>query len=159
MHKRILMKLSVFVIAVIMFNPAFLSAQNKTGTSSGYIQSQDTNISGVVAELIECKSKEGVLTVKVRFRNISGSKVWLSIDTHHGSYEGFYITAENKKYFILRDSDDAPLAPKYLGGVNLEKDQTHSWWAKFPAPPSKVKKIDLLMPQVLPFEEIPITWQ
>jgi len=159
MLRRILLKLSVFVIAVIIFSPAFTNAQKNTGTSVSYIQSQDTNISGVVAELTECKRKEGVLTVKIRFRNISSSKVWFSIDTHHGSYDGFYVTAENKKYFILRDSDGAPLAPKYLGDVHLEKDQTHSWWAKFPAPPPKVKKISLVLPQVLPFEDIPITDQ
>lgn len=104
----------------------FLGAQKQTGTSAGYIQSQETNITGIVAELIECKRKEGVLTVKVRFRNTSNNKAYIAIDTHHCSYEGFYISAENKKYFVLKDSDGAPLAPKYIG-ENLEKSQIFLW--------------------------------
>lgn len=163
MFKRDLSRSSINVLiviaALILCSPGMLCAQKQTGTAAGYIQSQETNIAGVVAELTDCKRKEGVLTVKVRFRNVSNNKVWLSIDTHHGSYEGFYVTAEKKKYFVLRDSDGEQLAPKYLGGVNLQKNEIHSWWAKFPAPPAMVKKINLMIPQVLPFEDVPITNQ
>lgn len=152
---------SVFITIalVLLYSPSLPGAQKQTGTAAGYIQSQETNIAGVVAELTECKRKEGVLTVKVRFRNVSNNKVWLSIDTHHGSYDGFYVTAEKKKYFVLRDSDGDQLAPKYLGGVHLQKNETHAWWAKFPAPPAGVKSINLMIPQVLPFEDVPITDQ
>lgn len=158
MFIKIFLKFSVLATAVIFFSPAFLGAQKQTATSAGYIQSQETNMTGIVAELIECKRKEGVLTVKVRFRNTSNNKAYIAIDTHHGSYEGFYISAEDKKYFVLRDSDGAPLAPKYIG-ENLEKSQVFLWWAKFPAPPVKVKKVNLVIPKVLPFEDVPITDQ
>jgi hypothetical protein len=119
-------------------------------------QVQDTNIQGVVAELTECTRKEGVLTVKVRFRNTSDKQMWLSIDSHHGAYDGFYVMATNKKYFVLKDAEGAPVAPKYLGGVNLAKGEVYQWWAKFPAPPIEIKQAKLIIPQVLPFEDVPI---
>ncbi len=66
------------------------------------------------------------------------------------------MTAEDKKYLILKDSEGAPLAP---GGLtaDLEAGQTHLWWAKFPAPPPEVGTINLIIPSVLPFEDLPIT--
>jgi hypothetical protein len=120
------------------------------------LQIQETNIQGVVAELTECSRKEGVLSVKVRFRNASDKQAWLSIDSHHGAYDGFYVMAMSKKYFVLKDAEGAPVAPKYLGGANLAKGDIHHWWAKFPAPPAEVKQIKLVIPQVLPFEDVPI---
>ncbi|MBI4740870.1 MAG: hypothetical protein HY777_04795 [Betaproteobacteria bacterium] len=118
---------------------------------------QETNIQGVVAELAECSRKEGVLTVKLRFRGSSDKKPYLMIDTHHGAYDGFYVVGANKKYFVLKDAEGAPLAPKYLGGVNLGKDEVYNWWAKFPAPPAEVKKVKLIIPQVMPFEDVAVT--
>src|SRR6202521_2794250 len=40
--------------------------------SAGVIQTQETNTQSVVADLTECKRKDGVLSVKVSFRNTSG---------------------------------------------------------------------------------------
>lgn len=120
------------------------------------IQTQETNISGVVAELIECARNEGVLTVKVRFRNSGDQPVRLYAETHHGEYREFSVTASGKKYFVLKDTEGAPLAPKYLD-ANLAKGQTYLWWAKFPAPPTDVKKVDVIIPGVLPFENVPIS--
>lgn len=121
------------------------------------LQTQETNIQGVVAELTECSRKDGVLTIKLRFRSSSDKKPYLSIDSHHGAYDGFYVVGSNKKYFVLKDAEGAPLAPKYLGGVNLGKDEVYNWWAKFPAPPAEVKKVKLIIPQVMPFEDVAVT--
>lgn len=159
MTTRTLLRFSICFFVLMIFDLSFVGAQKQTATTAPYIQSQETNISGIVADLTECKRKDGVLTVKVRFRNTSNSKAWVAIDTHHGSYEGFYVTADNKKYFVLRDSGGEPLAPKYLGGVHLEKNQTYLWWAKFPAPSANVKKVNLIIPKVLPFEDVAITDQ
>jgi hypothetical protein len=125
-------------------------------TAGQALQVQETNVPGIVAEMTECKRKEGVLTVKVRFRNTSDKTSWFAIDTGHGKYEGFYVSAGNKKYFVLKDAEGAPVAPKYIDGGNLEKGQTYTWWAKFPAPPAEVKQVNLMMPKVLPFEDVPV---
>jgi hypothetical protein len=78
--------------------------------------------------------------------------------------DAFYVTAGNKKYFMLKDTDGAVLAPAangWRGSLNadLDKDQQYTWWAKFPAPPADVKKITLMTAMAPPFEDIPVTDQ
>lgn len=151
-------KILWLVLIVALLASAFIGTISpRQIQAAAPIQIQETEISGVTAELTECKRAEGVLTVKVRFKNTSDEKVWFSIDTHHGDYDGFYVTAESKKYFVLKDSDGAPLAPKYLGNKDLNKNEIILWWAKFPAPPASVKKINLIIPRVPPFDDVPIT--
>lgn len=123
------------------------------------LQVQETNIPGVVAEILECKRKEGVLTVKVRFRNNSGEQQAVKMFARP-KYEPFYVIAESKKYLVLKDSEDVALAPPMNGWGNveftLEAGSTHLWWGKFPAPPAEVKTLSFVMPQVLPFDDVPI---
>src|SRR5438552_1845266 len=68
------------------------------------IQSQDTNIAGIVAELTDCTRKDGVLTIKVRLRNTSTATIEVAVFQALSDLRKFYVTAENKKYFILADS-------------------------------------------------------
>ncbi|MBI3669276.1 MAG: hypothetical protein HY237_05800 [Acidobacteria bacterium] len=126
------------------------------------LQTQDTNAAGVVAELMECKRKEGVLTIKVRFRNTGTATAAHNIYDRR-EYGEYYVTAANKKYFILKDSEGTYLATQAGGGgyllANLSGGQAFQWWAKYPAPPPEVKKIQLIMPRVTPFDDVPITDQ
>src|SRR4029079_12081395 len=69
------------------------------------IQSQDTNIGGIVSEIIQCKRKNGVLTIKMRLRNTGDKKKGVSITDGGAAYDKYYLTAGDKKYFILRDSE------------------------------------------------------
>ena len=128
--------------------------------SAGVIQSQDANQAGVVAEMTECKRAEGVLSVKVRFRNTSNKKMNLQV-MNGRIYDKFYVTGGNKKYFVLKDSEGEYLMPATDGfgmlNVRLEPGQAWTWWAKFPAPPPEVTKITLIMPITPPFEDVPIT--
>jgi len=132
--------------------------------SSDIIQSQDTNIPGVVGELIQCKRSGGVLSVKIRFHNTSGTPVNFFVLGTNVSYEKFYVTAASKKYFILKDSDGTYLAPgsDYSCGMpgvceKLAAGQSNIWWAKFPAPSADVTKVGLFTPVTPPFDDIPIT--
>jgi len=143
-------------LILVLFFIASRNAHTQGAGATKAIQSQDTEISGIAADLTECKRKEGVLSVKVQFRNTSDAPVNVTIDTHHGDYSGFYVTAADKKYFILKDTEKEPLAPKYISST-VEKGGKLLWWAKFPAPPAEVKKINLVIPKVLPFEDVPIT--
>ena len=126
------------------------------------MQSQDTNTAGVVGQVIQCKREDGVLSVKVRFRNNSDkeSRFYILPDTN---YEKVYIAAASKKYFILKDSQGAYLAPApdYTCGLpgvcaRLGPGNSYTWWAKFPAPAADVKKVNLMTPSSPPFEDIPI---
>jgi hypothetical protein len=82
------------------------------------LQSQDTNTAGIVSDFTECKRKEGVLGVKVRFRNVSSPEKYFNIISGR-NYDHFYVTAANKKYFILKDSEGTYLTPSASGGGDL----------------------------------------
>ena len=72
----------------------------------------------------------------------------------------FYVTAGNKKYFMLKDSEGIYLSSiSASNGVEakLEPGQTYLFWAKYPAPSSDVKKINFITPVTPPFEDVPIT--
>ncbi len=150
------------VLAAEQARQAKPTALPPAAASTSVIQTQETNFTGVVAELTECKRKEGVLTVKVRLRNTSSETARFHL-LESREYDKFYVTADSKKYFMLKDSEGAPLAPQWGPGgglsVSLNKGQVYLWWAKYPAPPPGVKKINLVMPIASPFEDVPISDQ
>jgi hypothetical protein len=124
------------------------------------IQTQDTNNANVVAELMECKRQEGTLTIRIRFRN-TGDKAE-RVDVISGrNYDSYYLTASNKKYFVLRDSEKAPLAVASDGGgfvtARIDKGGAYTFWAKYPAPPADIKKVSLYTPLTPPFDNVPIS--
>ena len=149
---------------LVLSIPVQLAAQGQQPAqpNAGVIQTQETNQEGVVGELTACQRSEGVLTIKVRFRNTSSKSAHLTL-THWnvgGDNEKFYVTAENKKYFILKDSEGTYLSSNSASNgveVSLEPGQTFLWWAKYSAPPADVKKINFMMPVTPPFEGVPIT--
>jgi hypothetical protein len=124
------------------------------------IQSQDSNISGIVAEITECKRQEGVLTVRLRFRNTTDKTEVVEV-IRGRNYDSYYLTAASKKYFILRDTEKVPLAPAMDGSGNVRAEiaakGAYVFWARFPAPPADVKKISYYTPLTPPFDNIPIT--
>jgi hypothetical protein len=140
--------------------PVLAQAQNP-------IQTQDTNIKDVVAELMECKREEGVLTVRLRFRNTNKTehkviKFITRDNSNKDTYDAYYVTAGSKKYFVLRDTEKKPLAPQTNGyggvlEVTIEKDGSYVWWAKYPAPPADVKKVTYYTPMTPPFDNVPIS--
>lgn len=124
------------------------------------IQSQDTNIGGLVADITQCKRKDGVLTLRVRVRNTSGKKTNIRFTDGYGAYDKYYLTAGDKKYFVLRDSEGVPLATDEGNGyvsVDVEKDGSFTWWAKYPAPPAEVTSVSFYTAFAPPFEDLPIT--
>jgi len=124
------------------------------------IQSQDTNIGGFVADITECKRKNGVLTLKVRLRNTSDKKANIQPTDGYPAYDQYYLTAGDKKYFVLRDSEGVPLATDVSNGyvrIDVEKGGSYTWWAKYPAPPADVTSVSFYTPLTPPFEDVPIT--
>src|SRR6185503_10909703 len=49
--------------------------EESTAKPSAPARARDTSVAGVVAELVESKRKEGVLTVQIRFRNTTAKAV------------------------------------------------------------------------------------
>jgi len=126
------------------------------------LATEDTNQPGIAADFTECKRKEGVLSVKIRFRNVSSAPAAVTL-INARNYEAYYVTAANKKYFILKDSEGVYLTPRADGfgslSAQLAPGDQYTWWAKFPAPPPDIKKVTFMTPLAPPFEDIPITDQ
>ena len=132
------------------------------GATTSVIQRQDTNDAGVVAELTECSRKDGVLTVKLRLHNTGTANAAFTVLEQRSDFSKFYVTAANKKYFILTDSEKAPLAPQLDAGypwikAKIAPGSSYQWYAKFPAPPDSVKTLALYTPWTAPFDDVPIT--
>ena len=147
--------------ALVLAGPV-VPPQAKAPAAGSVIQSQETDTTGVVAELYECKRKEGVLTIKVRLRNTSNQKASYKLYSAR-EYDQYYVTAGGKKHFLLKDSEGTHLTVQAGGGgfstLALKPGQTSLWWGKYPAPPADVKKINFTMPRVAPFDDIPISDQ
>jgi hypothetical protein len=151
-----------YITAITVFTLSALPLQ-LAAQQAGVIQTQETTTPGVVAELTECRRQEGVLTIKVRFRNTSNKASNLTLTRYMVDDNGrFYVTAGNKKYFILKDSENTVLSSNSVSEsgtieLKLEPGRTFLWWAKYPAPSADVKKINMMMPVTPPFEDVPIT--
>lgn len=153
--------LSVGFVDVSSFQAA-RSAPVSAAQVAAPLKTQETNAAGIVAEFIECRRSEGVLTVRVRLRNTGTASVDVDLVSAR-NYDAFYVTGEAKKYLVLRDSEGTPLAvaANSFGGVtaSIARGGTFTWWAKYPAPPASVKKINYMTPFMAPFEDIPISDQ
>src|SRR5438132_11918333 len=102
------------------------------------IQSQDTNVAGITADLIEAKRSDGVLSIKLRLKNTGAKVSGVTFTGYELSIDRFYVQAEGKKYFVLRDSEKVPLA-NATPHIAVAPGATNTWWAKFPAPAANIK--------------------
>jgi hypothetical protein len=142
---------------------ASADAAPQVAQAADVIQTQDANTDGIVAEITECRRSEGVLTIKIRFRNNSEKPGTLTFTHWNAAGQDnpkFYVTAGNKKYFMLADSDGTVLSTNSTGNgvdASIAPGKTYLWWAKYPAPPADVKKINFMMPVASPFDDVPIT--
>ena len=142
---------SMFAVAT----PAL--AQPKQGDKP--LASRELDVEGVVADVIESNRKDGVLTVRVRFRNTGAKPAKLPLVDAQG-YVHTYVLAGNTKYALLKDDRGHQVATPRDGGGWLEPTikpkTTWSWWGKFPAPPADRKSYALYLKVGPPIDDIPI---
>lgn len=157
-RRRSLLQMSGLSAAVVLAGSGV--ATESAVAQQAAIQTQDSNISGVTAELTECRRADGVLNIRIRLRNTSDQDIQVTL-IRNRNYDDTYVTAANKKYLILRDAEKTPLAPANdpSGSVyaTLRKGGVFTWWAKYPAPPPDVRKVNYITPFAPPFEDVPIT--
>jgi hypothetical protein len=122
------------------------------------LASQETNWSGVVAEVTEFKRKGNTLTAKVRLRNTGAAPTRAEI-----SYAGVYLldTGAGKKYEVLRDEKGTvigALRPGYSDRwfEEIEPAGQRMLWVKFPAPTADVKAVTLQIEGMAPFDDLAI---
>lgn len=138
----------------------FALGVSPTAAQVAPIQSQDTNEPGFVGDLIEAKRSDGVLSIKLRVKNTGDHPARFKFYDGR-NIDAFYVQAESKKYFVLRDTEKEPLAAAWDGSGSLEPEvkagATFTWWAKYPAPPANIKKFSFYWPLGTPFDDVPIT--
>lgn len=123
------------------------------------IVTAQTDVPGIVAEVMEATRKEGVLTLRVRLRNV-GDKPAKFTMVGYSRYDDIYLSAATVKYVVIRDARKNPVATPLDGGghidVRVAPGKSWSWWGKFPAPPAGQKTVALYWKIGAPVEDIPI---
>ena len=103
------------------------------------LATRELDVEGIVAEVIESVRKDGVLTVRVRFRNNGAKPAKLPLVDAQG-YVHTYAVSGKTKYALLKDDRGKQVATPRDGGGWLEPTikpkASWSWWGKFPAPPA-----------------------
>ena len=117
--------------------------------------SAETNIDGLVAEIVQCRRSEGVLTIQMRLHNTTGNDITVPM----GDYDGFYVTAKNKKYLLIRDKDGNTLSTYWprFSNITIRKNANWAWWGRYTAPPSDVNHVSFYTPFTIPFDGLSIT--
>ena len=125
------------------------------------LQVQDTNFDGITAEVTEVSRKEGVVTVKVRYRNTGSATMHVNVVNGSDDVNKFYLVSGTNKMLPLRDSQKYPImTPGNVVGTvsaDIKPGGSFLFWGKYPAPPAAVKKVTYMTPHAPPFEDLPIT--
>jgi len=124
------------------------------------IQTQTSSDGKTEAAIIGAKVRKEILTIKIEIKNISDKNEKIKF-----RYANIYLTDLNqkKKYFILKDTEGqyiaGPKSDSNSGGrfwETLPVGDKRTVWLKFPAPPETTKNVDLFLPKILPFEDVPL---
>jgi hypothetical protein len=133
--------------------PAFAQTKGKP------LASRELDVEGIVAEVIESDRKDGVLTVRVRFRNEGGKPAKLSLVDAQG-YVHTYTVSGKTKYPLIKDDTGKEVATPRDGGgwlvPTIKPKASFTWWGKFPAPPADRKTYSLHLKVGPPIDDIPI---
>lgn len=148
---------AAWCVAALMALVAPASAQPRPADKA--LATQELDVEGVVAEVIESARKNGVLSVRVRLRNNGPQPAKVSLVGVQG-YVHTYVVAGNTKFPLLQDDRGQQLASPRDGGGWLEPTlkprASFSWWGKFPAPPAEQQRYSLFLKVGPPIEDIPI---
>jgi hypothetical protein len=135
-------------------------------SSTPAVATADGETPGIKAEIQELKRNSGgTVTLKFSLVNDSAKDLGFGYDfgdpDHHikdfASVGGVsMIDAVNKKkYLVARDSEDTCLCSRGLNSVAA--GARLNVWAKFPAPPDDVQKINISIPHFSPADDVPIS--
>jgi hypothetical protein len=149
-------RISLAIIMALVIGSLF----SLPGYAQEAIQTQPSSDGNFEASLIGAKVKREVLTVKIKLKNIASKSNKMEC-----TYKSVYYTdiKNKKKYFALKDSEGKYIAGPQDRGSNGGKVERYIdsgaqtiIWIKFPAPPETTDTIDIIIPGILPFEEIEI---
>jgi hypothetical protein len=75
------------------------------------------------------------------------------------AFSGVYLLdrKNSKQYLVARNADGALLASTLLGGVFVQAQQAVELFATFGAPPDDVPAVDVAIPGISVFENVPLS--
>ena len=122
------------------------------------LQTQMSMSGDMDVDVLKASILDNIFTVVLVYRNNGKDKARIYYKSA-GVY--FIDDTEKKKYHVLKDSKNKWIgAPMNIAGdisKNIAAGGKQLVWFKFPAPPATVKSINLVIPSVLPFEELAIS--
>lgn len=141
-------------------------AATATPSTPAVLASADGENSGVRVEVTELKRSSGD-TVNLKFVLINDSDEQFSVASNYlgdgqvgsdyRSVGGVHLIdpAGKKKYLVVRDTDKNCLCSGNIANVDPKKRV--NLWAKFPAPPADVQKVNIVIPHFSPMDDVPIS--
>ena len=144
---------------LVFFFAVVVPAVAQTDQGGKPLATRELDVEGVVADVIESDRQDGMLTVRVRFRNTGAKPAKLSLVDAQG-YVTTYVVSGNTKYALIKDDRGNQVATPRDGGGWLEPTimpkGIWSWWGKFPAPPADRKTYTLYLKVGPPIDNVPI---
>ena len=139
----------ILLLAVFSYSQAWAADPLQTQMS----MSGDMDVDVLKASILD-----NIFTVVLVYRNNGEAK-----ERIYYNFAGVYFIddTEKKKYHVLKDSNNkwigAPM--NSVGDISrkIAAGGKQLVWFKFPAPPATVKSINLVIPGVLPFEELAVS--
>ena len=122
------------------------------------LQTQMSMSGDMDVDVLKASILDNIFTVVLVYRNNGKAEERIYYD-----FAGVYFIddTEKKKYHVLKDSNNKWIgAPMNSAGDISRKIAAGGKqlvWFKFPAPPATVKSINLVIPGVLPFEELAVS--
>jgi hypothetical protein len=131
--------------------------------SGGHGRRRDSGHQGEIQELK--RNSGGTVTLKLTLINGSSKELGFGYNfgdpDHHikdfASVGGISLidAVNKKKYLVARDSEDTCLCSRGVNSVGA--GERLNVWAKFPAPPDDVQKINVAIPHFSPADDVPIS--
>lgn len=149
------MKLQQLLLPLL---PGLLLLAGTLPSPADAIQTQPATQGDLEVDVIKAAAKEGILTIQLAYRNKGDAEAAL----HYAWQDVYFLdTQDKKKYQVLKDSQGTFLAAPDDGYREINAKVPGAGklivWFKFPAPPASTTKINLVVPGVLPFEDLPIS--
>ena len=153
--------LHTFILIVL-----FVSCGYSPAWAADSVQTQMSLSGDLDVDVLKASVLDDVFTVVLAYRNNGEAKAKIRYEVD----EVYFIDdIEKKKYHVLKDSKNewigAPISrgqvgigwPGGVSAMEISAGGKKLVWFKFPAPPAAAKSINLVIPDVLPFEELAIT--
>ena len=122
------------------------------------LQTQMSMSGDMDVDVLKASILDNIFTVVLVYRNNGKDKARIY---YNFSRVYFIDDTAKKKYHVLKDSKDKWIGAPMNSAGDISKKIAAGGkqlvWFKFPAPPATVKSINLVIPGVLPFEELAIS--